>query len=517
MPIGDAPVKRFLPQRLSTKLILAIGGIWLPFVLLAVWLEVQQARQLALQEVQRWGVSAGEGVRVALNALMREGKMNARFSYFEDLSSELSEVESIRVIRGPRVNEIFERVRRDIDIPRELAYIEDSEAELVRLERELESVEDPDERADIVAALSTLRFEIARARDLVRSYREPLEVDPRSRPRDALEYRVLDTAQHEFTIDGDLMRMVAPYQVRPSGCSEATGCHFNAREDEVLGAVELVFSIAEVNRDIYHALLSQLLVKILASIASLVLIYLAFDRIVIRNINELRRAMERISRGDLGARFVLRRRRPRGDEIDYLVTGFNDMAAKLQEDQSELERLANHDGLTGLLNRHHLSAAFERLLAARRPDSPLSLMMMDVDHFKNINDSFGHQVGDDALRMVSALVREHARQHDLVVRYGGEEIVVVLPDTRLEAALVIAERLRARIAARPLDDRRGEVLHLTVSIGVAALPRHAEDGDGLIRAADAALYEAKHGGRNRVVAAADVSIVDPVPAVTRYR
>lgn len=247
------------------------------------------------------------------------------------------------------------------------------------------------------------------------------------------------------------------------------------------------------------------------------LIYLALDRLVIRNINELRRAMERISGGDLGARFVLRRRRPQGDEIDYLVTGFNDMAAKLQEDQSELERLANHDGLTGLLNRHHLAAAFERLLAARRPDSPLSLMMMDVDHFKNINDSFGHQVGDDALRMVSALVRDHARQQDLVVRYGGEEIIVVLPDTGLETALMIAERLRGRIAARPLDDRRGEVLHLTVSIGVAELPRHADDGDELIRAADAALYEAKRSGRNRVVAAEDMRVVGPAATATRCR
>lgn len=494
-------MKRPISSRLSTKLILTIGLIWLPFVVTAVWLEVRQARQLVMQEVQRWGGAAGEGVRVALNALMREGKMSARFSYFEDLSRELSEVESIRVIRGPRVNEIFERVRREIDLPRELNYIHDSEAELARLERELVEVRDPDERADMIVAMNELSFEIARSRDLVRSYNQPLEVDPRSRPHDELERRVLETAQTEFTIDGDLMRMVAPYQVRRSGCSEATGCHFDAREGEVLGAVELKFSIAEVNRDIHGTLLSQLVLKILASLASLVLIFVVFDRLVFRNINKLRGAMERLSAGDLGARFELPRRRLSGDEIDDLVIGFNDMANKLQEDQSKLERLANHDGLTGLLNRTSFNSEFDRLIAAHGPDRPLSVLMMDVDHFKNINDSFGHQVGDDALRMVSAVVREKARQQDLVARYGGEEIIIALPDTRAETALAIAERLRMAISARPLDDRAGDTLHLTVSIGVAELPRHAGAGEELIRAADMALYMAKSDGRNRVVMA----------------
>lgn len=492
---------KLIAHRLSAKLILAISLVWLPFVVVAVWLEVQQARQLVMQEVQRWGGSAGEGVRVALNALMREGKMSARFSYFEDLRSELSEVESIRVIRGPRVNEIFERVRREFDIPRELAYIHDSEAELARLERELAEVTDPDERADMIGAMNELNSEILRARDLVHSYSQPLEVDPRERPRDELERRVLETAQTEFTIDGDLMRMVAPYRVRKNGCSEATGCHFDAREGEVLGAVELMFSIAEVNRDIHGTLLSQFILKILASLASLALIFVVFDRLVFRNINKLRGAMERLSAGDLGARFELPPRRMSGDEIDYLVMGFNDMAHKLQEDQSKLERLASHDGLTGLLNRTRFSAAFNLLLATHQPDRPLSLLMMDVDHFKNINDSFGHQVGDDALRMISAVVRENARQQDLVARYGGEEIIIALPDTGGEAALAIAERLRTAIATRPLDDRRGDILHLTVSIGVAELPRHADNGDDLIRAADMALYMAKSNGRNRVIMA----------------
>lgn len=495
-------MRRLLPKHLSSKLILVIASIWVFFVAGGVWLEVTQARRLALDEVERWGRSAGEGVRVALNTLMREGKMSARFSYFEDLSSELSEVESIRVIRGPRVNEIFEQVRREIDVPREQAFIETAVADLAELRQALTRTDDPDERADIAAEMEMLDFEVSRARALLRELQEPLQTDPRSRPRDALEREVLQTAEVRFDIEGDLMRMVAPYQVRRAGCSEANGCHFNAREGEVLGAVEMVFSIAAVNRDIYHGVLSALVAKVMVSIIALALVYLSFDRLVIRQINGLRKVMSHLSSGNLDTRFPQRRQGFfAGDEVDELASGFNDMAARLQEDKRELERLANHDGLTGLLNRARLSTAFEQLLAERPADSPVSLMMMDVDHFKNINDSFGHQVGDDALRMISGVVRENARQGDLVARYGGEEILVVLPATPLELAVAMAERLRRAIAARPLDDRRGETLCLTVSIGVAELPRHAQDGDGLIRAADAALYRAKAAGRNRVAVA----------------
>lgn len=499
------------PRRLNTRLIIAIGAIWFPFAIAALWMEIEKSRELALKEVQRWGTAAGESVRVALNALMREGRMDARFGFYEDLSSELSQIESLRVVRGPRVNEIFERVRRDFDVPREreeLLYWR-NRAELARAR--IERASEPDERLDARAALDEAEREIARAERRLRELAEPLDVDPRSVPRDDIERGVLASGEAAVSIERDHMRMVVPYTVRNGGCAEATGCHFNAREGDVLGAVDIVFSIAAVNADLRRSLMTRLGLEVVASLVVLALVYFAVDRIVVRNVIELRRVMERISAGDLGARFSKRRRRTdsgpdrpsdQGDEIDDLVDGFNRMARKLQEDQIELERLATRDGLTGLLNRATFTPTLKSLVQDHLESGrPLSVLMMDLDHFKNTNDAFGHQVGDEALRIASETVRAEMRLDDVVARYGGEEIVAILPETARADAMKLAERIRSALQRRAVDDGRGDVLHVTASIGVAELPADASDVEGLLRAADDALYEAKRLGRNRVCAA----------------
>ncbi|SCZ49637.1 diguanylate cyclase [Thiohalomonas denitrificans] len=168
---------------------------------------------------------------------------------------------------------------------------------------------------------------------------------------------------------------------------------------------------------------------------------------------------------------------------------------------ARMERLANTDGLTGLFNRRHLMARMEQELArARRYSRPLCLMLVDLDHFKQINDRFGHLSGDEVLTGSAQVIREVSRASDLVSRYGGEEFAVVLPETAIEKAQPMAERLRRRLAARRyyLPDRR--VVSVTCSVGVAQLG--AEGGtDSLIAAADAALYRAKGAGRDRVVVA----------------
>lgn len=162
----------------------------------------------------------------------------------------------------------------------------------------------------------------------------------------------------------------------------------------------------------------------------------------------------------------------------------------------DLEETASTDHLTGLANR----VAFERLCArdverSRRAGTPLSVAMIDLDHFKAINDRFGHAAGDEALQRFAALLRLECRAADLPGRHGGEEFVVSLDDTGIEAAAQFAERLRARVEAETAADRAP----ITISVGVAELgPSHATPGD-LIGAADAALYEAKAAGRNRVV------------------
>lgn len=157
---------------------------------------------------------------------------------------------------------------------------------------------------------------------------------------------------------------------------------------------------------------------------------------------------------------------------------------------------AASDALTGLANRRTLEQVLAReVSAARLLGRPVSLLMIDLDHFKALNDTYGHQAGDDALRAVAAALRTAARAGDVVARYGGEEFAVVLPDTNPRTAAEVAEQLRGAVtAARAITP-------LSASIGAASSPGSGEAPDELVAAADAALYRSKHLGRNRVTAA----------------
>ena len=163
---------------------------------------------------------------------------------------------------------------------------------------------------------------------------------------------------------------------------------------------------------------------------------------------------------------------------------------------AEVQHLATIDGLTGLANRRTFEAALNREVArAVRSGDPLSLLLVDIDFFKKVNDIHGHQMGDDVLRHVGQVLATHGRELDLPARYGGEEFAVLLPGCPPEEALGVAERLRAGIAA---DD---SPLPVTASVGLAAIHRNAMDGEGLVKAADEALYEAKEAGRDRTMTA----------------
>jgi diguanylate cyclase (GGDEF)-like protein len=166
----------------------------------------------------------------------------------------------------------------------------------------------------------------------------------------------------------------------------------------------------------------------------------------------------------------------------------------------EVNRLATLDGLTGTYNRRHFMGlahlAFE---SARRFGQSLTALMLDVDHFKSVNDRFGHHVGDQVLRAVADRCRQALRSIDVLGRYGGEEFAILLPGTnRHNAAMVLAERIRQRIAEEPVLTDSGPVT-VTVSVGVAAMDDTTADPGELLKRADAALYEAKQAGRNRVV------------------
>jgi diguanylate cyclase (GGDEF)-like protein len=166
-----------------------------------------------------------------------------------------------------------------------------------------------------------------------------------------------------------------------------------------------------------------------------------------------------------------------------------------------MKRLATVDPLTGAFNRRQgdllLAAEFNRHL---RDGRPFAVLLLDIDHFKQVNDQFGHAAGDLVLCALVKSCRTALRTIDSVVRLGGEEFLLVLPDTDAVAAMLVAERVRATTAAAPIAAPDEAVIHVTVSIGVALAA--VGDAEELLRRADAALYAAKRGGRDRVVLAA---------------
>lgn len=181
-------------------------------------------------------------------------------------------------------------------------------------------------------------------------------------------------------------------------------------------------------------------------------------------------------------------------EREAFAQRLEDAHADLQRRNDLLQHSATHDALTGLLNRAALAQLRDNTDAMKQlQQSPYTLMLLDVDHFKDVNDRHGHLLGDRALRAVADAVAVSIRERDVAVRYGGEEFLILLPDTRLASAVQVAERIRQRIAQAPLP------FTLTVSIGLAAGEPTRDWSEQVFDRADQALYKAKATGRNRVV------------------
>jgi len=184
--------------------------------------------------------------------------------------------------------------------------------------------------------------------------------------------------------------------------------------------------------------------------------------------------------------------------IVYDVTDTAVGRVELGKANAELERLSRTDRLTDLNNRGYweecLAAEFRRV---RRTHRPASLVMFDIDHFKRVNDTYGHPAGDEVIRQVARLLRETMRATDVAGRYGGEEFVAILIDTGGNDAVIFAERLRQRVAASPVV-HDGRTIAYTISLGIAELSDEMTARQDWVAAADSALYASKDGGRNRV-------------------
>ncbi len=171
---------------------------------------------------------------------------------------------------------------------------------------------------------------------------------------------------------------------------------------------------------------------------------------------------------------------------------------KLKEYAAQMERLATTDSLTGILNRRHfLKCGEEEIERACRYERSLSILLMDIDHFKNVNDTYGHAAGDEALRTMTKMCRLALRTNDIFGRMGGEEFAAVLPEIDIKNALEVSERIRMSLEKLEID-YDGKPIRITVSIGVTSLESLDRNIESLLKRADKALYTAKNNGRNRI-------------------
>lgn len=288
-----------------------------------------------------------------------------------------------------------------------------------------------------------------------------------------------------------------------------------------------VFDLSLVEDRIDRTLLYVLALVVGAAGLLALVTYAAFSRLAVRPMQELAHAAESIRRGQRDRRLNWRRKDELGlmaasfdhmaDEVERFTTGLQvkvaersaevearnrdlqRVNAQLRTANAELERLAHVDPLTAVANRRSFDSQLLQL-ADRRSPQPFALLMCDIDHFKRINDSHGHPIGDIVLREVARALSAELRGSDRIARYGGEEFILILANAGAETAVEVARRLVHVVGALQLDELCGVPIGVvTISIGVAVAP---EDGSGpaeLITRSDAALYAAKTGGRNQAV------------------
>jgi diguanylate cyclase (GGDEF)-like protein len=261
--------------------------------------------------------------------------------------------------------------------------------------------------------------------------------------------------------------------------------------------VEVVF--AEANRQLTR----NLLLLALATAFVGAVAWVGTNVTIVPRLRALLRAAHQVRAGDLTARTGLP---DDGEELSRVAAAFDRMAETLERREAELKaalqaasEAAATDPLTGLANRRHMEEQLVRELhRSARSKQPLALVLFDLDHFKRVNDTWGHEGGDEVLRRVAALLKAAVRGGDVACRYGGEELLIVLPGATAEAARVRAEAIRAGLKGLRFEVSGKSFGPVTASFGIAAFPEHGADTRALLACADKALYAAKERGRDRV-------------------
>lgn len=262
-----------------------------------------------------------------------------------------------------------------------------------------------------------------------------------------------------------------------------------------------VLGIVSDNEAMYAKMRGFVYVQIITSLlilSALLLISMRLQHLFTRPIYELIRFMRKVAQTkNYSEAFQCSRE----DEFSKLCAGFNAMLSEIRIRDEQLRRLATTDPLTGLANRRQAVETLENFAQrAERTGEPIGVIMLDIDHFKQINDNYGHPAGDEVLRQLAGILSSCARTYDLAARLGGEEFVVLCEATDQASTLAIAERIRLQVLGHAFKIKDGRTIPLTISLGVHATLPEAHAATQLLDHADQALYAAKQRGRNRSVA-----------------
>lgn len=259
------------------------------------------------------------------------------------------------------------------------------------------------------------------------------------------------------------------------------------------------FPVADITQEIRRNLLANVLTMSIIILCVLVLAWIGADVLVLRKIQVLVATMHKLREGRTEARTGLLYGR---DELSHIARAIDETAAELERILFLLREQTIHDPLTSLYNRRYLSERLNQEFSrAGRNGKTIGIIMADIDHFKRINDGYGHDGGDKVLIAVANTLLSNVRGGDIVCRYGGEEFAIVMPGASLDNTQMRAELLRVAVSKIVLEHEGEQIGPITISMGVALFPDHGKNSKEILRQADAALYEAKGAGRNRVVTA----------------
>lgn len=327
-------IKKIRDLKLSFKFISAISIVLIGMTIMDITYNADREKKITQKAITDWSYLFAENVRVNLNTLMREGKMELRHALFKSMSQELEGLKNVRVIRSIRTNELFKEFNEKEVIPLLKEKKQLLVEEIAELEKTLVTTRKPDERRDIMRQVDSLKEDISALEKRIEEAGKVKKIEEYERARDALDEEVLRTGKSVYHFDGDNARVLIPYAAKKTGCSENSGCHNGAREGEVLGAISMEFSIEAINKEIKHNNFVMTLIWILRLATLLFVITWLLRFIITKDLNSMLAVFKRLSDGDLSVRVPVKG----GDEVGLLAAGFNKMATSLEETKQELDR-----------------------------------------------------------------------------------------------------------------------------------------------------------------------------------